>query len=98
VVAATIRAAFSLRDRSLALTSGTPLGIEGLANVYQQLQGLLIFALIFVASAAMLVGWFAREDNASKFKWLASFARTPHTRSFENSSEFTLNFSIDSPT
>ena len=49
----------------------TPLGIEGLPNVYQQLQALM-FTLIFVASASLVVRLLhAREVERQQIKWVA---------------------------
>jgi hypothetical protein len=48
-----------------------PLGIEGLPNVYQQLQALM-FTLIFVASASLVVRLLhARGVERQQIKWIA---------------------------
>jgi len=55
----------------LGLNVPNPLGIEGLPNVYEQLQGLM-FALIFVASASLLVRLHhARGVERQQIKWVA---------------------------
>jgi hypothetical protein len=70
MAAGTIMAAFS-PGPSLGLTVRNPLGIEGLPNVYQQLQALM-FTLIFVASASMLVRLHhARGVERQQIKWVA---------------------------
>ncbi len=70
MAAGTIMAAFS-PGPMLGLTVRNPLGIEGLPNVYQQLQALM-FTLIFVASASMLVRLYhARGVERQQIKWVA---------------------------
>jgi hypothetical protein len=70
MAAGTIMAAFS-PGPSLGLTVRNPLGIEGLPNLYQQLQTLM-FTLIFVASASMLVRLHhARGVERQQIKWVA---------------------------
>jgi hypothetical protein len=55
----------------LGLSVRNPLGIEGLPNVYEQLQALM-FALIFVASASLLVRLHhARGVERQQIKWVA---------------------------
>jgi hypothetical protein len=55
----------------LGLTVPNPLGIEGLPNVYEQLQALM-FALIFIASASLLVRLHhARGVERQQIKWVA---------------------------
>jgi hypothetical protein len=70
VVAGTIMAAFS-PGPSLGLTVRNPLGIEGLPNVYQQLQAIM-FILLFVASASILMRLHhARGVERQQIKWVA---------------------------
>ena len=70
VAAGTIMVAFS-PGPILSLTVPNPLGIEGLPSVYQQLQALM-FALIFVASASLLVRLHhARGVERQQIKWVA---------------------------
>ena len=70
VVAGTIMAAFSPGAR-FGLSVRNPLGIEGLPNVYEQLQALM-FALIFVASASLVVRLHhARGAVRQQIKWVA---------------------------
>jgi hypothetical protein len=70
VAAGTITAAFS-PGPILGLSVRNPLGIEILPNVYQQLQALM-FALIFVASASLLVRLHhARGVERQQIKWVA---------------------------
>jgi len=56
---------------SVGLSVRNPLGIESLPNVYEQLQALM-FALIFVASASLVV-WLhhARGVERQQIKWVA---------------------------
>jgi hypothetical protein len=69
VAAGTIMAAFSPGARFGLVRN--PLGIEGLPNVYEQLQALM-FALIFVASASVLVRLHhARGVERQQIKWVA---------------------------
>src|ERR687893_2469556 len=70
VVAGTIMAAFSPGAR-FGLSVRNPLGIEGLPNFYEQLQALM-FALIFVASASLVVRLHhARGAVRQQIKWVA---------------------------
>jgi hypothetical protein len=70
VAAGTIMAVFSPGAR-FGLSVRNPLGIEGLPNVYEQLQALM-FALIFVASASLLVRLHhARGVERQQIKWVA---------------------------
>jgi hypothetical protein len=70
VAAGTIMAAFSPGVR-FGLSVRNPLGIESLPNVYEQLQALM-FALIFVASASLLVRLHhARGVERQQIKWVA---------------------------
>jgi hypothetical protein len=70
VAVGTIMSAFS-PGPILGLTVPNPLGIEGLPNVYEQLQALM-FALIFVASASLLVRLHnARGVERQQIKWVA---------------------------
>ena len=66
----TIMAAFS-PGPILSLTVPNPIGIEVLPNVHQQLQALM-FALIFVASASLLVRLHhTRGVERQQIKWVA---------------------------
>jgi hypothetical protein len=70
VAVGTIMAAFSPGAR-FGLSVRNPLGIEGLPNVYEQLQALM-FALIFVASASLVVRLHhARGVERQQIKWVA---------------------------
>jgi hypothetical protein len=70
VAVGTIMSAFS-PGPILGLTVPNPLGIEGLPNVYERLQALM-FALIFVASASLLVRLHrARGVERQQIKWVA---------------------------
>jgi hypothetical protein len=70
VAVGTIMAAFS-PGPVLSLTIPNPLGIEGLPNIYQQLQALM-FALIFVASTSLVVRLHhARGVERQQIKWVA---------------------------
>ncbi len=70
VVAGTIMAAFS-PGPSVGLSVRNPFGIESLPNVYEQLQALM-FALIFVASASLVVRLHhARGVERQQIKWVA---------------------------
>jgi hypothetical protein len=70
VVAGTIMAVFSPGAR-FGLSVRNPLGIEGLPNFYEQLQALM-FALIFVASASLVVRLHhARGVERQQIKWVA---------------------------
>jgi len=70
VAAGTIMAAFSPRAR-FGFSVRNPLGIEGLPNVYEQLQALM-FALIFVAAASLVVRLHhARGVERQQIKWVA---------------------------
>jgi hypothetical protein len=66
----TIMSAFS-PGPILGLNVSNPLGIEGLPNVYEQLQALM-FALICIASASLLVRLHhARGVERQQIKWVA---------------------------
>jgi hypothetical protein len=70
VAAGTIMAAFS-PGPSVGLSVRNPLGIESLPNLYEQLQALM-FALIFVASASLVVRLHhARGVERQQIKWVA---------------------------
>jgi hypothetical protein len=70
VAVGTIMSAFS-SGRILGLNVPNPLGIEGLPNVYEQLQALM-FALICIASASALVRLHrARGVERQQIKWFA---------------------------
>ena len=70
VATGTILAAFS-PGPSIGLSVRNPLGIEGLPNVYEQLQALM-FTLLFVASASLLVRLHhARGVERQQIKWVA---------------------------
>jgi hypothetical protein len=70
VVAGTIMAIFS-PGPSVGLSVRNPFGIESLPNFYEQLQALM-FALIFVASASLLVRLHqARGAVRQQIKWFA---------------------------
>jgi hypothetical protein len=70
VAAGTITAAFS-PGPILGLGARNPLGIESLPNVYEELQALM-FALIFVASASLVVRLHhARGVERQQIKWVA---------------------------
>jgi hypothetical protein len=70
VAAGTIMAAFAPGAR-FGLGVRNPLGIESLPNVYQELQALM-FALIFVASASLVVRLHhARGVERQQIKWVA---------------------------
>jgi hypothetical protein len=70
VAVGTIMSAFS-PGPILGLNVPNPLGIEGLPNVYEQLQALM-FTLIFVASASLLVRLHrARGVERQQIKWVA---------------------------
>jgi hypothetical protein len=71
VAAGTIMAAFSPGPILSLESIHNPLGIEGLPNVYQQLQALM-FALIFVASASLVVRLHhTRGVERQQIKWVA---------------------------
>jgi hypothetical protein len=71
VAAGTIMAAFSPGPILSLVSIHNPLGIEGLPNVYQQLQALM-FTLIFVASASLVVRLLhARGVERQQIKWVA---------------------------
>jgi hypothetical protein len=71
VAAGTIMAAFSPGPILSLVSIHNPLGIEGLPNIYQQLQALM-FALIFVASASLVVRLHhARGVERQQIKWVA---------------------------
>jgi hypothetical protein len=71
VTAGTIMAAFSPGPILSLVSIHNPLGIEGLPNVYQQLQALM-FALIFVASASLVVRLHhTRGVERQQIKWVA---------------------------
>jgi hypothetical protein len=66
----TIMSAFS-SGPILGLNVPNPLGVEGLPNAYEQFQALM-FALIFVASASLLVRLHrARGVERQQIKWVA---------------------------
>jgi hypothetical protein len=70
VALGTIMSAFS-PGPILGLNVPNPLGIEGLPNVYEQLQALM-FTLIFIASASLLVRLHrARGVERQQIKWVA---------------------------
>ena len=70
VAAGTIIAAFS-PGASAGLGIRNPLGIEGLPNIYEQLQGLM-FILLLIASASLLVRLHhARGVERQQIKWVA---------------------------
>jgi hypothetical protein len=70
VAAGTIVAAFS-PGPSVGLSVRNPFGIESLPNFYEQLQALM-FALIFVASASLVVRLHhARGVERQQIKWVA---------------------------
>jgi hypothetical protein len=70
VAAGTIMAVFS-PGPSVGLSVRNPLGIESLPNLYEQLQALM-FALIFVASASLVVRLHhARGVERQQIKWVA---------------------------
>ena len=70
VAAGTVMAAFT-PGPSVGLSVQNPLGIESLPNVYEQLQALM-FALIFVASASLVVRLHhARGVERQQIKWVA---------------------------
>jgi hypothetical protein len=70
VAAGTIMAAFS-PGPSVGLSVRNPFGIESLPNFYEQLQALM-FALIFVASASLVVRLHhARGVERQQIKWVA---------------------------
>jgi hypothetical protein len=71
VAAGMIMAAFSPGPILSLVSIHNPLGIEGLPNVYEQLQALM-FALIFVASVSLLVRLhYARGVERQQIKWVA---------------------------
>jgi hypothetical protein len=71
VAAGTIMAAFSPGPILSLVSIHNPLGMEGLPNVYQQLQALM-FALIFVASASLVVRLHhTRGVERQQIKWVA---------------------------
>src|ERR687893_1754437 len=71
VAAGTIMSAFSPGPILSLMSIHNPLGIEGLPNVYQQLQALM-FTLIFVASASLVVRLHhARGVERQQIKWVA---------------------------
>jgi hypothetical protein len=71
VAAGTIMSAFSPGPILSLESIHNPLGIEGLPNVYQQLQALM-FALIFVASASLVVRLHhTRGVERQQIKWVA---------------------------
>jgi hypothetical protein len=70
IAVGTIMSAFS-PGQILGLNVPNPLGMEGLPNVYEQLQGLM-FTLIFIASASLLVRLHhARGVERQQIKWVA---------------------------
>ena len=71
VAVGTVTAAFSPGPILGLVSIYNPLGIEGLPNVYEQLQALM-FTLIFVASASLLVRLHhARGVERQQIKWFA---------------------------